>query len=172
MSDHNQPNNRSIDELLAAYTDQVQAAEDPSAIPLSEDKEIRQLQETVLQLHQAAPSSPSRAKAQQLKPAVLEAWQAQCQPKPKMLQRLQQMFAPPEKSGYQSISRRRQQTALRLTAAAALVIIAAFVILPSVGISGGTTSGTAAGDLGWWPLIAGVLFLGGYGVWWWLSRNK
>jgi hypothetical protein len=172
MSDQNQHSHDSIEEILAAYSDQIQTDPNPTAVPQSEDQDLKLLQDAVLFLSQAAPDGPTQEQAQQIKANVRAAWQKQYQPKPSMLEKISQMFARPTKPVYQSATRRRQLFAVRITAAAALVIIAAFIVLPAVGISGGETSGTASGEFGIWALFVGLLLLAGFGLWRWFSSRR
>jgi hypothetical protein len=172
MSDHEKRSQQSIDELLAAYADKIQSSPDPTAIPQSGDEEIKALQETIMLLNQDVPEAPSTASAESIKANVFKAWEKQYQPKATLGEKLNQMLPKPVKPAYQSRTRRRQIAALRFTAAAALVIIAAFIVLPAVGISDGSTSGTAFGEVGPWGLLGGLLLLGGFGIWWWLTTRR
>lgn len=169
--EHNQ--DRSIEELLAAYTDQVIESQTPEAIPLSEDPEIKGLQETILQLRKEIPATTSQKSANAIKGNVLKAWQEQYQPKQTLTDKIKQILTLPPRKRYQSAVRRRQIAAVRIASAAILMIIVAFILLPSADLSDGSTSGAAAGEVSPWVLIGGLLLIGGVGLWWWLdSRRK
>jgi hypothetical protein len=172
MSDHNQQSKKSIEELLAAYADQIQLSHDSGAVPQSDDHELKELQETVLLLNQDIPAAPQEVSAAAIRTAVLKAWENQYLPKPTLAERISSLLPRAEKPRYQSRTRRRQIMAVRVTTAAVLVIIAAFIILPAVGISDGSTSGTALGKFGPWGLLGGLLLFTGLGLWWWFTSRR
>jgi LPXTG-motif cell wall-anchored protein len=173
MSDQKQPNSLPIDNLLAEYADQVASSPDPAAIPHSDQPELKQLQETVLQLARQVPDAPNPEASRQIKASVLKAYQKKYQARSWLSETIRKLSGSPGKSGYMSTSRRRQLTAIRVTAAAVLVIVAAFIILPNLGITGGSTSGAATGSSDTFMLIGGGVLLLGLIVWWWFgSRRK
>jgi hypothetical protein len=173
VSDHNQPDDLTLEELLAAYAEQIANSPDPAGVPQADQPGLKQLQEIVLQLNRAVPDSPPPDQAEQIKAEVLKAYQKDFQRKPSILEKLRESLNHPVEKGYQSVTKRRQLAALRITAAAVLVIIAAFAILPSLGITGGTMVGTATGKSETWTIIGSILLLAGFGLWWWLgSRRK
>jgi hypothetical protein len=173
MPDQDNKLSKSLDELLATYTDQVVDSQSPADIPLSEDPEIKALQETILHLRSNIPSVLSQENAQEIKETAFKVWEKQYRPKPSWVDNLKQNLASPPKRGYQSTTRRRQAAAIRIASAAIIVIIAAFVLFPTADLNGGSTSGAATGELSPWVLLGGGLIIGGVGLWWWLiSRRK
>jgi hypothetical protein len=172
MPDQENKQSNSIDELLAAYTDQVIDSQSPADIPLSEDPEIQALQETILQLRSNIPSAPSQESTQEIKENAFMAWETQYQPKQSWAAKIKQNLASPPRRGYQSATRRRQAAAIRIASAAIIVIIAAFILLPTTDLNGGATSGAATGELSPWALIGGALLVSTVGIWWWLNSRR
>jgi hypothetical protein len=172
MSDQNQHNDFNIEELLAAYAEQIADSSNPGAVPQSDQPALKQLQETAYLLSRPGPDSPPPEQAEQIKNEVLKAYQKRYQSKPTLIEKLRGLFNHPARTGYQSAARRRQLAVIRITAAAVLVIIAAFVILPTLDISGGTAVGTAIGNSETWTIIGSILLLAGFGLWWWLGTRR
>lgn len=172
MPDQENKQSKSIDELLAAYADQVIDSQSPEDIPFSEDPEIQALQKTILQLRSNIPSARSQKSVQEIKESAFKAWKDQYQPKQSWASKIKQNLAPPPQKGYQSTTRRRQAAAIRIASAAIIVIIATFILLPTTDLNGGSTSGAATGELSPWALIGGALLVGGVGLWWWLNSRR
>jgi hypothetical protein len=172
MPDHDNKQQKTIDELLAAYADQVLDSETPTDIPLSEDPEIMALQKTILQLRKDPSLTDSQKSAEKIKGNLLQVWEEQYRPKQSWLAKIKQILIPPPQKSYQSTTRRRQIAAVRIASAAVLMIIVAFILLPSAELSGGSTSGAATGELNPWVLLGGALLVGAGGLWWWLNSRR
>ena len=172
MPDQDNKKHKSINELLAAYADQVLDSESPTDIPLSEDPEIMALQKTILHLGKDSPPTDDQESANRIKENVLHAWEEQYRPKQSWLAKIKQTLAPPPKKSYQSTARRRQITVVRIASAVVLMIIVAFILMPSSDLTGGSTSGAAVGELSPWVLLGGGLLVGAIGLWWWLNSRR
>ncbi|MEN8241859.1 MAG: hypothetical protein ABFS17_08055 [Chloroflexota bacterium] len=173
MPDRNRDHQERIDQILSDFADQVIGSDHPNAVPLSDDQQINLLQATVLRLNQHAPTSASPESSEKIKKNLDLAWEKQHRNKISLFSRIREALKPAAQTRrYQSATRRRQQTALRISAAAIIVLIAAFVFLPDSGISGGATSGAAAGDLNPWIIAGGLALLGGIALWWWIKSRR
>lgn len=162
MSEINHSDKKSIDELLAAYVDQITDGGDITRIPLSETPELKELQETVQALHPKTPIEATPSSAMMIKTNVIAAWQKEYS---------QTTGKAHSRQKYRSRTRRRQIAAARIAIAAVIVIITAFIIFPDAGISGGTASGTAAAKPGVWAFIGGLL-IAGTALWWWFNNRR
>jgi hypothetical protein len=173
MPDHNKNNQNSIDELLSIYADQVIGSENPSIVPLSDDADMKKLQETVLQLNQLTPSPASAESTKKIRQNLLLAWEKQYRDNPSLIAKINRKIKPAGKTkGYQSTSRRRQQTVLRISAAALVVLILTVIFMPGLTISGGSTSGAASGTLNPSVISIGLLIIGAIGLWWWIKSRR
>ena len=165
--------NHQIEETLSGFADQVIGTKNPSAVPLSADEQINQLQKTVLQLNEIRPKPASVESAEKIQKNLQSAWKEAHTRNPSLIENLLKRFKPRTKATrYRSSSRRRQIMVTRVATAAVVVILAAFVFLPDSGISGGSTSGAAAGDLNPWVIIGGLGLLGGTALWWWFKSRR
>ena len=173
MPDLEQNDQKRIDQLLSAFADQIIESDNPASVPLSDEKAVKELQETVLQLNQLTPKPITQASADKIKRNLGLAWNEQYKQKPSLLEKFIELIKVPTRSkGYISTSRRRQMMATRIAAAAIAVVIVTFVVLPGLNISGGSTSGTANGELNPWLIGAGLVLFGAFGLWWWLTSRR
>lgn len=168
-----QNEHKSTDEILAGFADQIIDNLSPAEILFSENPEIKALQETMQYLKKEIPTESPVGSAKKIRGQVNKIWEAEYRPQPSLVDKIKQNLNSAPQKKYKSATRRRQITVVRITAAAILVIIAAFILLPSVNLDGGSTSGAAGGELGPWAIIGGLILVGAVALWWWLdSRRK
>jgi len=173
MPEQSKNNQQEIEQILSDFADQVIGSDNPNAVPLSTDKQINQLQETVLRLNQHAPTSASAESAEKIRKNLQLAWEKQQTMKPGVLEKIWGLLKPAEKTKrYQSRTRRQQIMVVRITTAAVLVILAAFVLMPDSGLNGGSASGAAVGGLNPWVIIGGLGLLGGVLVLLWIKSRR
>jgi hypothetical protein len=175
MSDLHEPDDRLLDEQLAEYTDQLLGASAPEQEPeLSPDGELRALQETVRQVaHIVGADAPDAAMAERIRSNLKAYWQRTLTPPARaplarmsFWQRVRQVLFPGS-AGWRSSRRGQQVLALRFALAAAVVLMAALFITPSIGTA---LTSAAGGSDGW--IIAALVLGGATLVLGWFVRRR
>jgi MYXO-CTERM domain-containing protein len=164
---HSQPN-RSLDDRLAEFADQVLSGQMSSPAGLDdEDEEMRSLAQMVMRLDRAIGSDqPSPEMAERVRARLTLEWQ-KTHPNVKA--------TAAEHGWWQRFTQRapsshRQQQVFAFALVAVTVVVLTIVMLSPLS-GGGTLSGTAEGG-GSVPILAAVLGMVLLGALFWLSRRR
>lgn len=153
-----------LDAQLAAFTDALlQRREGSATPPLSDDPELRALEEMVIQMHQTLTTAdPDPATARAIQSTLTREWQRRHPPRP----------AEPWWASWQRrLLPSRTQRPLFALAMAAAVVLLALLVAPALPTQG-SLPGSALGALPATPIIAGLaLALGGL-LWWAISSKR
>ena len=159
---HLHPQNKSQEERLAEFTDQV-LSNGSSQTDSTEDPELARLEETVLRLKSTLEADqPDPALQQRVKNRTRVAWQGELKKsrsqkaRPSLLEQLRRVF--------NSIG---QRPALQWVLVAAVVLLVISLGLPS--LSGGLEATALNGNLGLWVVLFVVVI--GIGLYLWLTRK-
>ncbi len=161
-----------LDDALASFTDQALAGGSDQRSALSDQPDLRLLEDMVLRLQRNLPTTPVSASVRrQMQSRLATHWAAEG-PCPKTISlgdRLRSLL--PKTQGWQSSAARQRAWMLRTAAVAVVIVLAAILIFsPSLGEN---LSGTAGLQGGAAPLLAVLLIAAGLvAAAWWNRRHK
>jgi hypothetical protein len=161
-------NPKYLDDSLAEFVDGLLGGKSPAELGMSDEPELRELQQTALTLYQTLQAAqPSTETARSIRRRLTSA-QAEAGKDTKnqsIWEWLKKMLGV-NQAAWHSAKRRRRAVLVRFAFAAVLVLI---VLGPFLTSQDGTLPGAAI-DTGWLPLV--LLSIAGGGAFvWWLSRR-
>lgn len=167
MTDQPKPNAENHDEELATFTDSLLDGKTDVAHTTSPDSTLQSLEATVLRINATlGDASPPTDMARRIRANLEKEWQQSDMKQPSLISRLVSSLS--GNSGWQS--RRQRRT---FTAGIAVAVLAAFALVFTFALSGGTSGsgleGTAQGQFPLAILLPVVALLGG--LLWWASRR-
>jgi hypothetical protein len=152
MADHLKPDVPDLDQQLADFTDEVLSGVQPETqTMLSENQELRPLQETVLRFQRAfgTRQTPNEALARRVQANLIAAWrnQPELQPEPWWRRWSRGISLPAARRGWAPVS----------ALVVVLIVVLATSLLVPASPSGGGLPGAAGG---WAGVIPALLILG------------
>lgn len=164
-------NDRMLSDQLADFSNEVMKSKDPGKMSIpSQDKELRQLQETVVLMHKAAENrEPSKAESTRMKTKIMDVWDqeikasSQYSDQPSWWEKILR----PQKT-WRSPAKRQQVYTMRAAFAAVVILMVSAIFFQG---TSGNLSAAAVDQSGLLPWI--ILAVAGIGLFgWWVYLKK